>query len=298
MHAVQNLSALQIAVVDFDGLVAPYSNSGITPVFGPAVVEAANAQLGSGEPTLGWMVIPASQFDFDPIKVRQAVYDETYWGAVIINANATYEATMALESGNESYDPTGAAQVIIVSARDDTTVYDYLLPVLYPFLAGATSEAGKAWASSVFSNSNLQANLAKVPQAVSPGISYAQYDLRPFFPYQAVPSESVGLIYLIILSFFSFSFYIPIYMRFMKPEGHPPLKGLELVIVRYIGTQAAYFLLSLAYSLISVAFQIDFSSYNPIRSQTEVVQTIDGYSNAPYFGPATFVVYVSVCCTV
>jgi len=50
-------------------------------------------------------------------------------------------------------------------------------------------------------------------------------------------------------------------------------------------------MLSLAYSLISLAFQVNFSGGNPVTSQTDVTWTVDGYSNPDKFGHATFVVY-------
>lgn len=50
-------------------------------------------------------------------------------------------------------------------------------------------------------------------------------------------------------------------------------------------------MLSLAYSLISLAFQINFTNSNPVTSETAVVPTTDGYSNAPAYGNGSFPVY-------
>jgi len=49
--------------------------------------------------------------------------------------------------------------------------------------------------------------------------------------------------------------------------------------------------LSLAYSLISLAFQINFAGGNPITSETQVTSTISPYSNADSYGHGTFPVY-------
>ena len=49
--------------------------------------------------------------------------------------------------------------------------------------------------------------------------------------------------------------------------------------------------LSLAYSLISLAFQINFTGGNPITSETQVTSTISPYSNADSYGHGTFPVY-------
>lgn len=76
----------------------------------------------------------------------------------------------------------------------------------------------------------------------------------------------------------------------MKPEGHPPLKFYQLIIWRLCATLLAYFFLSLAYSLISLAFQINFSGGVP-NSDTPTNVTPESYGNPPAFGHATFVVY-------
>ena len=53
---------------------------------------------------------------------------------------------------------------------------------------------------------------------------------------------------------------------------------------------AAYLMLSLAYSFVSLAFQINFSGGN-VTSETAVTKTVDGYSNPDAYGHATFFVY-------
>lgn len=75
-------------------------------------------------------------------------------------------------------------------------------------------------------------------------------------------------------------------MQYLKPEGHPPLKFWQLIIWRWFATMTAYFVLSLAYSLISFAFQINFSS------GYEVLETaVSGRVNPTAYGDGTFLVY-------
>jgi hypothetical protein len=235
---------------------------------------------------LGWGSLPASAFNYDPMAVRQAIYDEKAWAAIIINANATALLQDAVQNGNTSYDPMGAAQVIYVEARDDTTYSSYVTPQLQKFQSEITSMFGKMWASRVLSMASSDAtvlsNIQAAPQAISPAIGFSTFNLRPFFPPTATPAISIGLIYLIIISFFSFSFYLPIHMKFMG-ENHRPLHFYQLIIWRWIATVSAYFFLSLFYSLISLAFQIPFSS--PSAPDTVVANPADAY----HYG--SFVVY-------
>lgn len=119
-----HLSNLVFYVVDMDAQVAPYNTSGIEPVVGPIITNLARTQVASGQPTLGWGPLFASDFNYDPIAVRQAVYDFKAWGAIIINPNATALLMEAVQNGNASYDPIGACQLVYMDSRDDTNWYD------------------------------------------------------------------------------------------------------------------------------------------------------------------------------
>jgi hypothetical protein len=136
----KNMSSLVVWVVDFDGQVAPYTN--VTPVVGPAIVQAALAQLKPTN-TVGWGSLPASDFNYDPLEVRQRIYDYKAWAAIIINANATSLLQDAVQNGNASYDPMGAAQVVYVQARDQSTHYEYVTPQLMQFEQSVTSMFGQ-----------------------------------------------------------------------------------------------------------------------------------------------------------
>ena len=131
--------------------------------------------------------------------------------------------------------------------------------MLMKFQSMVTLEFGQMWAGQVLANTsndpNVLANIQAVPQTVPPAIGFSEYNLRPFFPPVATLAISIGLIYLIIISFFSFAFYLPIHMKFIMSPGHRPLHFYQLIIWRWIATIVAYFFLSLFYSLISLAFK-------------------------------------------
>ncbi|KAE8450396.1 hypothetical protein EG329_006470 [Mollisiaceae sp. DMI_Dod_QoI] len=279
-----NLSSLVVYVVDFDGQTAPYKN--VTPIVGPMIIQAAKSMVAQRD-SLGWDSIAASSFNFDPMAVRQAIYDEKAWAAIIINPNATALLQYAVTSGNTSYDPLGAAQIVYVQARDETTLGSYVLPQIDKFQATVTSEFGRLWANQVLQNASstpsILTNIQNAPQAISPAIGFSIFNLRPFFPAVATPAITIGLIYLIIISFFSFGFYLPIHMKFINSPGHRPLHFYQLILWRWFATLLAYFFLSLFYSLISLAFQIPFSA--PPAPDTKVANPATAYRNF------TFVVY-------
>lgn len=167
----QNLEALKVAVVSFDGQVAPYI--GVQPLVGPEVIRAAEMELKNPS-HLGYMIQSPAEYKNDPMAVGQAVYDEHIWAALIVNANATAILRRAVETGDHSYDLMGAAQFIYNEARDKTTYDNYIVPIITLLQTQTTSQFGEMWASQVLSNTSLSGvTLARAPQAVSPAIGFS-----------------------------------------------------------------------------------------------------------------------------
>lgn len=278
-----NVNTLSIWVVDFDGQ-APYSNT--TPFVGPFVTQSIRTIMnGGGGVVPGYTFASPEDFENDPLKVRESVYDFNAWAAVIINPNATALLEAAVREGNASYDPLGACQIVYNSARDQTTSSSYIVPSMNTLQKRVVTEFGRSWIPYL-----LQQNLSVTdmhidvsPQAISPAIEFTVYDLRPFGPPIATPAVSIGLIYLIIISFFSFTFFLPIHMKYLSPKGHPPLHFYQLIIWRYVATVASYFFLSLIYSFVSLAFLMPMD-----RQHASHVWPA---RNPNAYGRGTFVVY-------
>lgn len=138
-----NISALVVWVVDFDGQVAPYTD--ITPIVGPYITENALSRIAP-KGAVGWGSLPPSDFHNDPLQVRQRIYDFDAWAAIIINPNATALLNEATQNGNTSYDPMGAAQIVFVQARDQQTISSYILPQIREFEQQVTSAFGEVFA--------------------------------------------------------------------------------------------------------------------------------------------------------
>jgi hypothetical protein len=252
---------LTIYVVDFDGKVPPYES--VDPFVGPFVTRTIQ-RIVDTDPKHhpAYLFRSPADFNNDPLQVRAGVYDFNAWAAVIINANATALLREAVSSGNGSYDPMGACQIIFNSARDQTTSASYIIPPLISIQKITINNFGREWITHLLQNTSASdLNMDVAPQAISPGIEYTMYDLRPFGPPVATPAVSIGLIYLIILSFFSFTFFLPIHMKYTIPKGHPPLHFHQLVIWRYLATVVSYFLLSCVYSLVSLVFLMPMNKH-------------------------------------
>ncbi|KAF9692622.1 hypothetical protein EKO04_009744 [Ascochyta lentis] len=275
-----NVKHLKILVVDFDGQVAPYTKT--TPLIGPFVTRRVTDMLNGGGIIPSYILRSAGDFDYDPLKVRESVYDFHAWGAVIVNPNATAILDHAIRQGNASYDPSGACQIVYNSARDQITTSTYIVPSLTALQRSVVHSFGSFWIPHLQKDvQTLRIDIS--PQALSPGIDFTTYDLRPFGPPIATPAVSIGLIYLIIISFFSFTFFLPIHMKYLSPKGHPPLLFRHLIAWRYIATVLSYFFLSLVYSFVSLAFLM------PTNSQP--ASHVWPVKNANGYGHATFMVY-------
>lgn len=272
-----NYSALKVWVVDFDGQVDPYRAA--DPIVGPVVTNVANKLLNSKSLHLGFEIKSPADFEFELRAVRQGIYDEHAYAAVIVKPHATTLLRDAVSEKNTTYDPTDAIETVIISARDETTYNAYILPNLAILQNTVLAEFGPQWVRNLSSS-----NISSVPpQAINPAIGFTNVDLRPFTPAVAAPAVTIGLIYLIIIAFFNFPFLMPIHAQFMKPDGHPPLKVPHWLIWRIISSIVAYFFLSLFYSLVSLAFRIPFS--NPPADDTISA------ANANAYGQGSFVVF-------
>ncbi|KAK7753805.1 hypothetical protein SLS62_004171 [Diatrype stigma] len=280
----QKLRNLTVHVVDLDGQAAPYNDSAsaITPLVGPTMTSLARELADGDQPSLGYVVVPAAAYGHDARAVRQAVYDWECYAAVVIQANATALLQAAAARGNASYDPTGAVQIVLLSARQEATYYNYILPQLEALARDFSARFAARWAAELLADGAAYPReaLARAPAAVNPGVAPVQLDLRPFQPAVATPAVSIGLIYLIIMAFFSFGFFMPIHSKYIQPHGHPPLHYWQYIIWRLCATITAYLFISLAYSLVSLAFQIPF--WPGPASQTDVAFSATAYGRGSF----------------
>lgn len=262
------LGHLKVLVVDFD--------SSPDALVGPAVTDLAN-QLASQEQTLGYTVRPPTDFT-GPLGVVQDVHDQHCWAAIIVSPDATSLLRNAID-GNTTYNPSDVAQFVYISARDETTVSNYINPALNSFELQLRAQFGPQWVQFLAQQS---INFSSVPpQAVNPAIAFSELDLRPFSPSAVTPSVTIGLIYLIIIAFFNFPFIMPVHGMFLK--GERPLKIPQWLLWRVISSIVAYFFLSLFYSFVSLAFQIPFSN-------SPAPDTVSA-NNPNAYGKGSFVVF-------
>lgn len=291
-----HLHALDVWIVDFDGKLSPIPSDQNSPFVGPAIVEAARTMQASPHPHITYSVKSPADFHYNPLEVREAVYNNKAFSAIIVTPNASSLLRDAVTRGNSSYDPKATCQTIYVEARDQVAIDSYIIPELNSFQHVVSSSFAEFWVPEVqrlLANGTGSTTLP--PQAVSPAIDFTTINLRPFGPTQVTPAVTVGLIYLIIIAFFSYTFFLPTHTLFViqttpgSSEHHRKLYFGQLMFWKYMSTFIAYAFMSLFYSLVSLAFEIPLSSQPFSHVEPPPVGTsVNGY------GHASFVVYWAI----
>ncbi|KAK9376494.1 uncharacterized protein V1513DRAFT_249331 [Lipomyces chichibuensis] len=199
----------------------------------------------------------ASSFGYSYDAVYNDVIQQHTWGAFIVQPNATESLLSALAnpSSAQDYDGTAAIQFVYPQAREPQ-LYIYLVPWVSSLNTNITAAFSEVVIQMVAQNSSysLSAIAMSAPQVLSTPVAINSYNIRPFDNPISTAVLQVGLIYLIIISFFQFNFFQPVHMILA-----PQLKRVHYILYRMAATWIAYFFLSLFYSLISLAFQIDFT---------------------------------------
>ncbi|TFK64264.1 hypothetical protein BDN72DRAFT_872108 [Pluteus cervinus] len=241
---------LQGWVIDFDGdQIGTTITQGLTSA---AMVQAGGAHVA-------WTVLPSSDFPNGPSDVAEKVLNEKTWIAITINANSSSQLQASLANPEPSYDPTKVLSVYAVEARNENAFRLLTRPTAQQELGILTSQFALQLAGDVL---NLPVNitdvLANSPQTLLQPVGYQIFNLRPFDHSLASAVTFVGLIYLLVLSFF----LVMIGKSARDASGLETLLTTRSLILVRLGTAfVGYFFLSLFYSLLSRAFQLPFDRF-------------------------------------
>ncbi|CDK26962.1 unnamed protein product [Kuraishia capsulata CBS 1993] len=185
------------------------------------------------------------------------IHHQKYWSAVYVNANATSNYATALEDADSSFRLNGSVvEVIYETGRDMTAMQSYVTPGVKvfeeTFLSLSAASAIKPLTANL--SSSALTKVAKDTTLLSQVPTFTYTDEKPITnPVVLAPSQ-IGLIYLIILTFFQFNFFIKLH-----GEMAHHMNTTHYLVYRLLSAHGAYLVLSLGYSAISAAFQVDFS---------------------------------------
>ncbi|CAA7263441.1 unnamed protein product [Cyclocybe aegerita] len=241
--------SLRGIVVDFDG-----------GEIGQSVVQSL---INSPPPqVVRWRMRSPRRFPRGPVDVQNSLKENEAWAAIVINDGASANLANALLSPNGSYNGSEAITAYGVEARNENAYRNLIRPLIQTDLDRVKLDFALQLAARVTSSpdSNLTSNLTSLlstsPQTIINPISYTIVNLIPFNQPVASAVAFVGLIYCLILSFF----VVMVAYGARQASGVNRILDLKsLIILRLTTSFLGYFFLSLFYSLLSLAFKLDFT---------------------------------------
>ncbi|AOA60747.1 hypothetical protein PP7435_CHR1-1315 [Komagataella phaffii CBS 7435] len=184
------------------------------------------------------------------------VHRQKYWAAILVTRNSTANIRQAFETANSSFTNEGLIYLIYESGRDLTGFGAYVMPSLNALEVEVLSMQGDGVYGPIINSLSPDQTLevAANTTLASQSLSFTKIDYRPVTAPVTQAPQQIGLIYLSILSFFQFNFLGPIHAKVSQD-----LRRWHFVLYRMIASQISFLVLSLAFTLVSVAFQVDFS---------------------------------------
>ncbi|KAF8973273.1 hypothetical protein BDZ97DRAFT_1780447 [Flammula alnicola] len=242
--AVDKLPARSLEgwIVDFDG-----------EQVGQFVTGELSALSG---PNINWSVRQAGDFPNGPVDLVAAVLDEQCWTAVAINPGVTRSLNESLNARASSFNSSEAITAYASEARNENSYRTLLRPTVTSLLDQITHDyAVRRMSDMISSNVSIT---AMSPDLLTRPIYFTLQNLRPFDVPVATAVTFIGLIYLLILSFFVVNSGI-LARAVSGIDRH--ITTTSLIRVRIASPIVIYLVLSLAYTLLTLAFGLPYDRH-------------------------------------
>ncbi|KAG2736112.1 hypothetical protein G9P44_000202 [Scheffersomyces stipitis] len=213
-----------------------------------------------------WIVFNSSEFqavadrhnNSIEAEIQRQIHHQRYWASLYVKPNATYNLYQALLTGDTTYNVTNNSVISIYeTGRDFLNMNSYVIPsveTIEEMWLDTQAPVMLQIAEQLPNRTEVLAHPGSLSILASP-ISLAFFDLRPYTDPVLVAPSQVGLIYMIIVTFFQFNFFADIHQEVAKFG----LKKNHYILYRFIASVISFFVLSLFYSLVTLAFQVDFT---------------------------------------
>ncbi|KAF8624720.1 hypothetical protein AX17_007051 [Amanita inopinata Kibby_2008] len=229
-------------IVDFDG--------------GPVGQFVTRGLLGVPSRGISLTVVPATNFAGGISQLANAVVEEKTWFAITINPATSAQLNASLTTPNASYNPFEAITILANEGRNEVSFRNIIRPIITANLDNLTYHFATQNVQRQVNNPALLSILSTSPQTLASPISYTIDNLRPFNAPALSATIFVGLIYLTIAAFFM----VVISFGARRASGIDTRLTLRsLFIVRLVSSFTSYFFISLCYSFLNLAFQINLS---------------------------------------
>lgn len=239
---------------------------GVEPFIGNTIKELVNSDMAKKYGK--WHVFDQSEFQKQADKhdnnieaeVLRQIHHQKYWSSIYVKPNATYNLYEAISNGDLSYNATNNTIVShYETGRDFLSMNLYVTPSIRIIeqmwlakQANVSVNMTKQLPSS--SKSDILTNPDSISVLSTP-LHFQYEDRIPYTdPVLTAPSQ-VGLIYMIIITFFQVNFFQDLNQE-VATFG---LKPRHYVAYRLFLSIFSFFVISLSFSLVTLAFQVDFT---------------------------------------
>lgn len=242
---------LNVWVIDYD-----------QSTIGQSLVDITS-QLGQIPSQLGYQIVTPEEYGKSPDALLYDVHQEVAWGALVIMPNATAElqaAASAAIGGGSGFSPRNTVQFIYSEGRQNTVINGQVLGLVSSLNNTWRARFESTWTenlTSSLSDSDLGSLLTSDPAVMLNPVSITLTNVAPIGTDDiSTAILTTGLIFLIIVSFFQVANFAQVNMIML---GKVPF--IQYMLYRPFVNMVSIFMLSLAFSLISLAFQQDFSAH-------------------------------------
>lgn len=204
---------------------------------------------------INWSVQPYK----DLSSVIKDVENGNYWGAMVVQTNASSTLNRALSVPLTNYDPTKAFLFIYDGGRDPLTVKPYIVASMYTQFLQFTKFFNPAWIRFVLeyaddSNATLTP-LASAPQVLGTPVAFEELDLHP--PTATIITSATTVAYIWIFLVAGGSTYLVTHI--VQPlTRHSSVRKTMLLV---LGPLLVFLLtLSMTYSVLLRLFGVPFDS--------------------------------------
>lgn len=248
-----------LVVIDDDEVV-----NGTQPAIGDAMREFLSSPkaLAYG----GWEIQNMSEFrqlaasnghDVEAEIIRQ-IHHQRYWLSIYVKANATYNLKQAIINGDTSYNVSYNSMLSYYETGRDLMAMNTYVTLNVQKINSEFLRKQHNISEVMFRDEDVGlifTNIRSVQVASTP-LDMTFIDMRPVTNSVLVAPSQVGFIYMIIVTFFAFNFFADVH----KGVAALGVKQTQLVLYRVLSAVVGFFFISFFFSLVTLAFQVDFTA--------------------------------------